>query len=191
MKRLISFVLACVMCMAFMSVSAFAEGVDAGSSYPEVPEGCFGIIVDEEGSVVDTVPMPMSISRDSPYVDTIITLKPQESLITLQYKPSEYFAVCFAYYAYRSENLVTTRNCMLKMEIYNKASIGGGDRSYVKGGTFSTNYEDAVNNGYPLDIEKDVVLEVCPVSSSKPYYNGKYTNLSDVTMNVRILVFSK
>lgn len=192
MKRLISFVLACAMCMAFMSVSAFAEVVDVGSSYPEVPEGCFGIIVDEGGNVVDSVPMPTSISRGLPYVDTVITLKPHNSLITLQYKPKSSFTVGFGHRDHQTNNLVTTPNCMLKMEIYNKASIGGGDRSFVKGDTFSTNYEDAVKYGYPMISEGDVVaLNESSISSSKPYYNGKYTNLSDVTMNVQIMVWSE
>ncbi len=190
MKKFISLVLVCVMCITFLSVSAFAEGVDAGFSYPDVPEGCFGIIVDENGNIVDTVPMP--IGRGAPYVDTIITLQPHNSIITLQYKPKSYFVVGFAHYAVRSYDLVTTRNCVLKMEIYNKASIGGGNRSLVLGDTFSTNREDAENYGYPLESEGEFVfLETSPVSSSKPYYNGKYTNLSDITMNVRIAVWSE
>lgn len=48
MRKILSLVLACVLCVAAMPISAFADTVTT--------DGLFGVIVDAEGNVVETLP---------------------------------------------------------------------------------------------------------------------------------------
>lgn len=121
MKKILSVILAYVLSLASLSAVGFADEVATNYCEQNVPEGCFGIIVDENGNMVEAIPMPMERAT---YVDTVITLQPNNSIITYQYKPKNYFAIGFGYIDKYSDT-VTTRNCTLRMEIYHSDAIGG------------------------------------------------------------------
>lgn len=137
-----------------------------------------GVICNADGEIVETIPMPRITYVDS-VVELSANLESGYTFTTYQYKPTGGFNIGFKCID-DNGNVVTTRNCRVKMAIYNSASVGG-TRTLVESQTFSTNEEDN-------DLYYDGWVEIYTdsISSSKPYYNGVFTNMSSKKLTIRI-----
>lgn len=138
----------------------------------------FGVIRDKDGNVVETIPFPAGRAT---YVETPYTLPPGGTFTSYQYKPSIAFQIGFTY-STRDGSVTTTRDLMVKLDVFNASSIGG-TRYLVKSASYSTNCEYNYD-----DTDGSVLLGAYPVSSSRPYYNGVVTNPTSQSMTIVIVV---
>lgn len=172
MKKLFSLVLTFIIALTSMSNIAFAERVGEN--------GILGVITNAEGDIVEYVFMPMS--RQS-YVDSGITLEAGESFTSYQYEPNYSFSAGISFVG-RYDNIPTTKNRKIRIDIYNSDSIGG-QRRLVKSKIFSTNPEDNDTSDSP---GSSVTLDIESISTISPYYNAKITNISSSSAYVNILI---
>lgn len=151
------------------------------------------MIVDGDGNITELIPMPNT--REAPYVDKIYTIEPNGSLISYQYAPANHFSIGFAHLTADStgfkQTVATTRDRRLRLEICIAYSIGG-IRDTVQSREFSTNLEDAEQYGkcYTTAGGGPAIQLVHEGDLSGVYYNGKITNLSSESTNVRVQIYS-
>lgn len=185
MKKVISILFICVICITAIPTTAFADEIIIDNT-------TLGTITDADGNVVETLTIPRTVPTNGKYVDSIYTIPAGGSLTTYQYKPEKYIEFGFGYYADDEKTVVTTRNGEILLELYRSSSIGG-TRERVRGYTFSTNYEEIVpdpDDFYKYHSWAFVNEEIGMFSDlTKPYYNGKYTNQSDFAISLRILIW--
>lgn len=175
-----------------MSSPVYADEVSVEYSSENIPEGYIGMIVDKNGNIKELIPMP--ISRETPYVDKIVTIEPDDSYISYQYESKNHFVIGFGFYPadYRGDgnNYATTPDRMLRFEIHLAYSIGG-TRHTVRSQDFSTNFEDRYQYSSFLNGENDTYIELVHEGNfSGVYFNGVITNMSSQSANVRVRIFS-
>lgn len=175
MKKLICSIVSFILFSLTLCTAASAQTPDTVDL-----QNYLGVIRNAEGEIVETIPMPRHIYVDS-VVDLSANLKAGYTFTTYQYKPKGGFTIgfnCTDDYG----DTVTTRNRKVKMEIYNSASVGG-KKYLVESGTYSTNEEDNDPTfGGWIEIDADH-------NSSRPYFNGVFTNMSNKELTIRIGVF--
>ena len=163
MKKFLSFVCSIIMMTSLVSANAMAEPND---------EYSYLIIADAEGNIV----YEETISLYTTYVDgSLYTIPAGGTLTTYKYYPSAYFSTGFKI----SE---TTANRDIKIELFKSASIGG-TRTKVTEKTVNTSTSATIgpdNNTYMVSTNS--------IDSSKPYYNGKITNMSSSSMILALCV---
>lgn len=191
-KKFLSLVLACILGVMSVSSPVYADEVSTEYSFPDVPEGYLGMIVDEYGNITELIPMPTA--RINPYVDSIYTIEPKHSFISYQYEPTNQFIVGFGYLtadSYGAEIHATTENRMLELAICKADSISG-NRIPVESHIFSTNYEDRFQylDSYLDNLTETYINLILYGDLSKDYYSGRVTNLSSQSADVRILIYS-
>lgn len=192
-KKILSLVLACILGVMSVSSPVYADEVSTEYSFPDVPEGYLGMIVDEYGNITELIPMPTA--RIDPYVDSIYTIEPKHSFISYLYEPTNQFIVGFGYLTADSygtnEIHATTENRMLELAICKADSIGG-DRISVKSHIFSTNFKDRYQykDSYLDNLTGTYINLTLYGDLSKDYYSGQVTNLSSQSADVRIRIFS-
>lgn len=150
------------------------------------------MIVDGNGNITELIPMPNT--REMPYVDNIYTIEPNSSLISYQYTPTNHFIIGFAHLTADStefnQTVATTRDRRLRLEICIAYSIGG-IRDTVQSREFSTNLEDAEQYGKCYTTAGGPAIQLVHEGNlSGVYYNGKITNLSSESANVRVQIYS-
>ena len=173
MKKVISFVLACVVMLTSSISVAFADA----SEY----EGAFGVITNAEGEVVEVIPMTRAT-----YYDKRITLTPGDTLTTYQYEPNDTFFAGF-WFCNRDDEW-TTRNGSVLIELYGSGTIGGDGKTLWDSCTFSTNLEDNRNNPYFEGYDGYRISMKAHPTKTMRYFNAKYTNKSFFTINLNVTV---
>lgn len=163
MKKILSLILACVMCFSVMSVSAFAD--------TQTSDGLFGVILDADGNVVERLVMPRDI-----YVDSVHTIPAGGSYISYQYEPRESFVFGFFTYDKNGTN-ITESNSKFEYSIWASNSIGDNKIEICFGG-----FQNSTSNngkGY---------LEASRNNYGFKYFNGEITNQTQHATTVRIVV---
>lgn len=163
MKKILSFVLAAVLCLTTMSVAASADTV--------TDNGIFGAILDPDGNVVEYLTMPRSVYRNDVY-----TLSANYSLVTYQYEPSEIIYIGVSSFD-ENGNQIATQSDRVKISIEGANSIGASNRAVIRTSTQTLGGADD-----PSYINASV--------GNYRYYNGKITNMrsSEVTLRIIIVV---
>lgn len=170
MKKLISLVLALVLCVVAMPVIAFADTTST--------DGLFGVIVDADGNIVERVPM----SRAT-YVNSILTIPVGGSFISYQYWTTDFFYIGYAT-SDTNGNYITTSNLDLDIKVESSATVGG-DGKYE--------YDDGNNYRRTVDVSQKQRGYLRPVWSSayfdQPgYFNGILINYASTPAKVRVIV---
>lgn len=162
MKKILSLILACVLCFTTMSITAFAGTTD---------KGLFGVITDAEGNVVEVLAMP----RTS-YVNSVYTIPAKGSLTTYQYEVRDNF-----YFGYATTdtdgNKITESNRNLILTVEGSATIGASNRTTLSNLNVTTGVGD-----------KNGIIGLTYTNGSYTYYNGKITNQSSLPVTVRVIV---
>lgn len=114
MKKILSLILACVMCFSVMSVSVFAETA--------ATDDLFGVILDADGNVVECLVMPRDI-----YLDQIYTIPAGGKLITYQYEPTDCFTFGFKTYD-KNGVTITEPNSWIQYTVEMTNTIGDANR---------------------------------------------------------------
>lgn len=159
MKKIISLILACVLCIAAIPVTAFAD--------VQTNDNLFGVIIDAEGNVVEVLPMPRTT-----YVNSIYTIPAGGSIISYQYEPSESFQFGFVNTDH-NKNVITDSRCTFKLSIETSDSIGPDGKVLWH----STNVNA---NGASIFLKVD--------NNTRRYCNGVLKNTSSYSAKVRIFV---
>lgn len=178
MKKFLAAILVCVMFVTTVSVTAFADNEAVTDNSP------LGAICDADGNVIEYIMMPRTR-----YVDAVYTLPADGGYITTyQYEPDVFFSIGFR--LHNRKEFVTTRDRTLRMEIFKADSIGADYRRLVARETYVTNIElnepvvGSDDSGYSIFLDSGML------DPAVFYYNGKFTNLSDLPLTVNILVES-
>ncbi len=127
MKRFFSVMLAFVVALTSLSVVSSAEMIGEN--------GILGVILDENGNIVEYVPMPKT---RTPYVQAGITLDPGEKFNSFQYKPTIGFSAEIDFVGV--DGTLTTEDRYICITIL-KANSVGGQRGIDEQKTFSTTKE--------------------------------------------------
>lgn len=189
MKKLITAFVICVMGLTTVSATAFAadaglsdastEAVSTKGDSEVTDDTPFGVILDADGNIVETLIMPRGN-----YVNSVQTIPAGGSLITYQYQPSKSFTVEFNE---RNANgtVITASGIDVLLELYMSKTIGGSDRERLVSMPFTTRADapdfesfHITYNQYDIDEHPDY-----------PYYNGKIVNLSTTrSLTFRLVV---
>ncbi len=167
MKKILSLIFACVICVIAIPVSAFADT----QTTDDIP---FGVITDSEGNIVEVLAMPKAT-----YVNAIYTIPAGGHFISYQYEPSERFVFGFKTYNEDGDRIIDDfYNLSMYIEASN--SIGGGGRKIVKHTIYY--YGDKNNN------PNECLLNVNLNQYDYRYYNGEIKNNSMYPTELRIMV---
>lgn len=158
MKKIISLILACVLCVIAIPVVSFAE--------TQTTNDLSGVIIDAEGNVVEVLPMPRTT-----YVNSIYTIPPGGSFISYQYEPSDSFQFGFVNTDH-NKNVITDSRCTFYMAAETSNSIGADGKTLWGSGSFNS-------NGASMYLK---------VNSNRRYFNGVLKNTSSYSAKVRIFV---
>lgn len=163
MKKILSFVLAAVLCVTTMSVAASADTV--------TDNGIFGAILDPDGNVVEYLAMPRTV-----YLSEIYTLPAKHTLVTYQYEASQNFSLAVNC-CDENNNYISDTGHKIKMSVEGANSIGASTR------------EDIISREYTCS-EPDPfrVINVNYSENSFQYYNGKVQNLESSPTTIRIVI---
>lgn len=164
MKKILSLVLACVLCAAAMPVVSFAD--------IQATANIFGVITDAEGNIVEVLPMPRTT-----YVDSVYTLSPGGKFTSYQYEPSENFF--FGFFSTDKNGVKITANGSRLEETVEVSNVVGGDGRKV----LSTKTCTVTANQTRYFLNPDNVK-----NSGYKYYNGILENKSSYSVSVRIVV---
>lgn len=164
MKKILSLILACALCVAAMPVVSFAE--------TQTTESLFGVITDADGNVVEVLPMPRTT-----YVNSVYTIPAGGEFISYQYEPSESFY--FGFYSVTENGDSITKTGSQLEEIVEMSNTIGGDGRKVWGTLSCTVTEKKI--GYFLASGN-------VSNSGYRYYNGRLKNKSSYSTTVRIIV---
>lgn len=159
MKKILSLILACVLCAAAMPVVSFAETQTTGE--------LFGVIIDAEGNVVEFLPMARTT-----YVNQVYTIPPGCSYISYQYEPSKSFEFGF-FNTDHNKKVITDSRCTFNLSIETSNSIGA----------------DGKTEWRSVPVKADGTSMYLEVSgNTRRYCNGVLKNTSSYTAEVRIFV---
>ena len=170
MKKIMSFILACVLCVALIPSSAFADTVPA--------DDLFGVIVDADGNVVEYLQMP----RGDTYVNKIYTIPSGHSLISLQYSLTQSFLFGYATTDYDKKTFITEPYSSFEMCIELSNTVGGGNRVILN----DYIYRDTL--GGPGYGTVGASIYCGSDQTNYKYCNGKLVNKSSFATTVRIVV---
>lgn len=164
-----SFILACVLCVAAIPVSAFADTVSA--------DDLFGVIVDADGNVVEYLLMP----RVDVYVNDVYTIPSGGYIRTYQYTTTQDFLFGFATTDVDRQTHITEpyRDFELWIEISNNL---GNSRATLS----QYPYEISIGGpGYTVPGGSTMCLTT---DTNAKYCNGKLVNKSADSATVRLIV---
>lgn len=159
MRKIISFILACVLCVVAMPVLAFAD--------VQANDNLFGVIIDAEGNVVEVLTMPRTN-----YVNEIRTIPPGGSYVSYQYEPSKSFFFGFVNTDF-NKKVITDSRCTFDLSIETSNTIGSD-------GKVEWHSESVKSDGSTMFFEVK--------SYTRRYCNGVLKNTSSYSANVRIIV---
>ena len=161
--------MACVLCVAAMPISAFADTVTT--------DDLFGVIVDAEGNVVETLPMPRAT-----YLNSVFVIPAGGSLITYQYEPLKSFLFGLATTDVDCQTRITEPYRDFELSVEASDKIGGNNR--VSLGAHPVKY----STGGPGYDDPGMCIMVPEDGKYFRYYNGKVVNKSSLSATVRIFV---
>lgn len=174
MKKIMSFILACVLCVALIPASAFAD--------TDSTDDLFGVILDAEGNVVEY----LQKARIDTYVNEVYVIPAGGSIITYQYTTTQNFLFGYATTAKRNSlnepiTYITELYRTFELSIELSNTLGGGGRVTM--------------NGAPK-ISGSVDPEFCyfgdqlmhhPTDDDYMYCNGKIVNTSQSSATIRLI----
>ena len=158
MKKILSLILACVMCFSVMSISAFAD--------TQTSDSLFGVITDADGNVVEYLNMPRDI-----YVNEIRTIPAGGKLTTFQYEPIDNVYFGFTNTDF-DNNIITNPACEFKIQLQASKTVGSDGKVDVVSKNVGSEGSYVNTNAMPL----------------YKYYNAVITNLSSTAAEIRYYV---
>lgn len=170
MKKILSLILACVLCFTAIPVSAFADTVST--------DDLFGVILDADGNVVEYLPMP----KGDTYVNKVFVIPAGGNIISLQYTTTQNFFFGYSTRDYDKKTTITNPNCSFDMCIELSNTLGGGNRVI---------YMDHISKNPLIGADSLTAADSIYLGSDETYYNycnGKIVNTSSVSATVRIVV---
>ncbi len=173
MKKILSFILACVLCVAAITVSAFADTVSA--------DDLFGVIHDADGNVVEYLPMP----KTDVYVNNIHVIPAGGRIITYQYTTTQTFLFGFATTNENKTEYITEPSRDFEISLEGSNTLGSGNRVtlYNQVYYYSTG-KDPKYFGPGFGIAYEPFL----LDTTYLYCNGKLVNTSSSSATVRLIV---
>lgn len=164
MKKILSWFLACILCVIAIPNMAFAD--------TEASDNLFGVITDAEGNIVEVLTMPKTV-----YVDSIHTIPAGGSFVSYQYEPNKSFTFGFLNHD-ESGKIITEYGRQVELSVEMSDSIGGGGRDVF--GPYT----------YDIYVNGDMGRFINPHKSiyNYRYFNGKIINKSSLPTTIRIMV---
>ena len=165
MKKILSLILACVLCISAISITTFADA--------QANDNLFGVIIDADGNVVEVLTMPRTT-----YLNKVYTIPAGGSLISYQYEPTKNFLFGFDTQDCDG-NYITAPYCKFDVTIQISNTIGADNKTDWATRSVITGSKDDIGKGISINFN---------AANSRIYCNGKLTNGSLVSTNVRLIV---
>lgn len=164
---------ACIFGANICAVGGSDSGRDPGMMF---------VIRDADGNIVETYAQSRMI-----WVDGVqFTIPANGTLSTMRYDVSLGFSAGFYFTHTSYSGFATTPDRAVEIAIYNSSSVESA-RNYVISKAYSTNL-GANPNCYSLPNGYCAILSPSSVSSSRPYYEIVYTNLSSSSMTISLYI---
>lgn len=175
-------------CTPVYAASSESHYVDEYGNTFDMTNGSLVVIYDEFGNIVESCLQPRSIQVNG----TQYSIPPRGSFVTAQYTPSSSFDAGFYFEHSSCSGNATTPDSSITVLIRNATTLNATTRYGVATKTFSTTKSDNIGSSYYIDgIQSGcslVRISAPSISSSRPYYDAKYSNNTNNYVTISLFV---